>query len=186
MANHQAQLAAPHRRILAALADALLLALSGFVLADVIDWLGVPEEPIFLILYALYHAAFLYLWKGQSPGRWLMGICVVTTSLGSVSMLQALGRSFFRVVVYVALGELLMTFPVDDINLLLAYSIVAAWPALELFLMYRLPSRQSLADLWSQTLVVSVPPVQPHRAPAGPMYSEVDAEFGGAPRRGPR
>lgn len=186
MANHHNHLAAPHRRVLAALADFLLLALSGFVLVEISDQLQVPAEPLLLILYVLYHAAFLYLWKGQSPGRRLMDVCVVTTSFGPLSMLQALGRPFSRVVIYVMLGELLMTYPVDDINLVSAYAILATWPALELLLMYRLPSRQSLADLWGQTLVVSVPPVQPHRAPAGPMYSEVDAEFGGAPRRGPR
>jgi uncharacterized RDD family membrane protein YckC len=186
MASHHTQLAAPHRRILAALADLLLLVVFGFVLAEVIDWFEIPAEPFFLFLYVLYHAAFLLLWKGQSPGRRLMDICVVSSSFGALSVLQALGRPFFRVLIYVMLGEVLMTYPIDEINLTIAYAIVATWPALDLLLMYRLPSRQSLADLWSQTLVVNVPPVQPHRAPAGPMYSATDAEFGGAPRRGPR
>jgi uncharacterized RDD family membrane protein YckC len=186
MQNQHAHLAAPHRRVLAALADFLLLALSGFVLSELIDRFEAPAEPLFLIFYVLYHGLFLYFWNGQSPGRRLMDICVVTTSHGPLSMLQALGRPFVRVVVYVIFGEVLMMYPVDDINLVSAYAIVAAWPAMELLLMYRSQSRQSLADLWSHTLVVSVPPVQPHRAPAGPMYSETDAEFGGSPRRGPR
>jgi hypothetical protein len=53
----------------------------------------------------------------------------------------------------------------------------------ELGMMYTLPTRQTLSDLVSRTLVVNVPPPQPHRAPAAPMYSPTDAEFGVRPGR---
>jgi hypothetical protein len=52
----------------------------------------------------------------------------------------------------------------------------------ELGMMFTLPTRQTLADLVARTLVINVPPPQPHRAPAAPMYSATDAEFGVRPR----
>lgn len=42
---------------------------------------------------------------------------------------------------------------------------------------------QSVADFLSGTLVVKLPPPQAHRAPAVPMFSAHDAEFGVPPRR---
>jgi hypothetical protein len=47
-------------------------------------------------------------------------------------------------------------------------------------------TRQTLADRVARSLVVNLPPLQPHRAPAGPMYSATDKEFGFPPRRPPR
>src|SRR5690606_31418931 len=41
----------------------------------------------------------------------------------------------------------------------------------------------TLADLVASTRVVNTPPLQPHRAPAAPMYSATDAEFGYPPRK---
>jgi hypothetical protein len=41
----------------------------------------------------------------------------------------------------------------------------------------------TIADIVAHTRVVNTPPPQPHRAPAGPMYSATDAEFGYQPRR---
>lgn len=40
---------------------------------------------------------------------------------------------------------------------------------------------QSLADLLSHALVVTLPQVQPHRAPAAPMFSRGHVEFGRVP-----
>jgi hypothetical protein len=53
--------------------------------------------------------------------------------------------------------------------------------AIDLVLISSLQFKQSLADLICRTLVVNAPPPRPHRAPAGPMHSSLDAEFG--PRR---
>jgi hypothetical protein len=55
--------------------------------------------------------------------------------------------------------------------------------AVDIALITFLSTQQSLPDLISRTLVVNTPPVQPHRAPAGPMYSASDAEFGIPPRK---
>jgi len=45
------------------------------------------------------------------------------------------------------------------------------------------PWRRSVADVLFGTMVINVPPPQPHRASAAPMYSPDDAEFGLRPRR---
>lgn len=37
---------------------------------------------------------------------------------------------------------------------------------------------RTLTDRFAGTIVISMPPPQPHRAPAFPMYSRHDAEFG--------
>jgi hypothetical protein len=50
-------------------------------------------------------------------------------------------------------------------------------------LLFSLRSRRTIADFVAGTLVVNTPPLQPHRAPAAPMYSAGDAEFGYAPRK---
>ncbi len=49
--------------------------------------------------------------------------------------------------------------------------------------MSTLPTRQSTSDLLCRTFVVSALPLQPHRAPAAPMFSATDAKFGVRPQR---
>lgn len=186
MAYRGTPLAAPHRRILAALADLLVIAVCGFVLVEGLGLFPEAAEVFFLTLYVMYHGAFSLRWRGQSPGQKLMGIGVVTTSLSVLSESQSFGRPLVRVATYWIVGMLLNTYHFEDMDLLPGLTFAAAWPTVEILLLYRLPTRQTLADLCCQTLVVNVPPVQPHRAPAGPMYSADDVEFGGAPRGGPK
>jgi len=52
-------------------------------------------------------------------------------------------------------------------------------------LLERSASRETLTDRLAGSLVVNLPPLQPHRAPAVPMYSATDAEFGHPPSRPP-
>jgi len=48
------------------------------------------------------------------------------------------------------------------------------------------PLSRSITDRVARSLVVNIPPPQPHRAPAVPtMYSAPDAEFGPRPQTGP-
>ena len=59
------------------------------------------------------------------------------------------------------------------------FEVVSWLPiAMEAGLIVFHPLRRSLADLVAGTVVVASPPVQPHRAPAAPMFSKSDAEFG--------
>lgn len=45
------------------------------------------------------------------------------------------------------------------------------------------PQRRTVADLLAGTVVVSMPPYRPHRAPAMPMYSADDTELGSPPQK---
>lgn len=53
----------------------------------------------------------------------------------------------------------------------------------EVDFLFSMASRRTGADLVSGTMVVNTPPPQPHRAPAAPMYSPNDAEFGYPPQK---
>ena len=66
----------------------------------------------------------------------------------------------------------------------LAFKLVPSllWLA-EYSLLKSSPVRQTLADKVARTVVVNTPTWEPHRAPAIPMYSATDAEFGHPPSR---
>ena len=52
----------------------------------------------------------------------------------------------------------------------------------ETTLLERSVAGRTIADRLAGSIVVNLPPLQPHRAPAAPMYSASDAEFGQPPR----
>jgi uncharacterized RDD family membrane protein YckC len=139
------------------------------------------QMELVLSVYALYHAAFYWLSDGQTPGLRIFDVRTVSAIGGlELSPGQALVRAGFRPLLLYVLGWVVNSagFPVNVVVV-----IVLAPPLCELGMMFTLPSRQTLSDLLSGTLVVNVPPPQPHRAPAVPMYSATDAEFGVPPRR---
>jgi hypothetical protein len=103
---------------------------------------------------------------------------VSTTGGGALSIVKIVVRSGLRPVMLTVFGWTTLTFfagPGFRVEVLFAPLL------LELGMMFTLPTRQTLSDLVARTLVVNVPPPQPHRAPAGPMYSPSDAEFGFPP-----
>lgn len=63
-------------------------------------------------------------------------------------------------------------------------SILSMWIA-DVALLRQSPTRQTIADRLSRTLVVNMPPRQPHPAPAIPMFSATDREFGTPPKDRP-
>jgi len=146
---------------------------------------GRPELELALIMYALYHLVFYALWGGQTLGLRLFDIKAVSAAGGNeLSRIQILVRAGFRPLLLYALGW--TAYLVARHQFSVAAVMVLAPLLGELGMMLTLPSRQTLSDLVSRTLVVKVPPPQPHRAPAAPMYSPTDAEFGvrpGKPRR---
>jgi len=136
-------------------------------------------EALIPVAYFAYHAAFLYLWAGQSPGRRTFDITVVPARGGELRAWQALARSLARPLFILAAAAPML----DSISFSTAAQIAFVVALLEIGLLYTLASRRTAADLVSGTLVVNTPPLQPHRAPAAPMYSATDAEFGYPPRR---
>ena len=133
------------------------------------------------ITYALYHLVFFWFLAGATPGLRAFDMQVVRASDGrELSIVRAVVRSGFRPLLLCVIGWSADFFLVSFNPLGPA---LAAPLLLELGMMFTLPSRQTLSDLVANTLVVNVPPPQPHRAPAAPMYSPTDAEFGLPPRR---
>jgi uncharacterized RDD family membrane protein YckC len=105
---------------------------------------------------------------------------IVSVKGGSeLSVGQMFLRSMFRPMFLYAIGwtAIVVSPPPSVLMVVLAAPLVVV-----LGMMFTLPSRQTLADLVARTLVINVPPPQPHRAPAAPMYSATDAEFGVRPR----
>lgn len=126
-----------------------------------------------LLLFVCYH------WAGLSNrnfgfGRVVTGIAVVSLKSGSeLTPLQCIARPVVRVVMLLTGGA---------IGLSLHEPLMLLMPLLvELTLLTFHPLRQTLADMICRTAVVNTPPMQPHRAPAVPMFSSNDAEFGPKP-----
>lgn len=174
-----AYLATPFRRIAAGVIDFgaifLVVLLTAAIIQQVrLDLLAIGLASV--LIFIAYHFSFLYFWSGESPGRRMLSIRVVSTRDAiDLTGAQCAGRPVLRFLWLVAF------LPVE-------YASGVPWLSfapllIDLVLMTALPSRQTVADLICRTVVVNTPPPQPHRAPAGPMYSATDAEFGMSAKR---
>jgi len=172
--------ATPRKRLSAAFVDFLLTGLAAILTYALADAAGrrLDFEVLFAIACLVYHGGFLYLWRGQSPGRRTFDITVVSAAGGDLGLWQAVLRGAARPSLVLAASLSIPSKLVDS-----AVQVGAAVLLLETGLLFSVASRRTLADLVSGTLVVNTPPPQPHRAPAVPMYSASDAEFGYPPRR---
>jgi uncharacterized RDD family membrane protein YckC len=93
-------------RFLAWLIDLLvivLIQLAGLWTGMVLDIgrAGLGMAVIFMWQFVAmwgYFALFEWLWHGQTPGKWLLGIRVIQWQGTSISFFQALGRNLVRVV----------------------------------------------------------------------------------------
>lgn len=180
-------IASPFRRVVAGAMD-WILQLFCFALAVGLvasqRFLGVEVVVVAAAVYLLYHAFFFWYFAGATPGQRALNMSVVRASDGSrLSFARGLARTAFRPMFYFAYFWPFLEL-VDWLALspLPARTVYLAPVFLELGMMFTLPSRQTLSDIVARTLVVNVPPPQPHRAPAAPMYSPSDAEFGLPPR----
>jgi uncharacterized RDD family membrane protein YckC len=169
-------LASVQQRLVAFALDSSILLLATLITFGVIDALG--QSPmlivwIFPILYLAYHTAVLTN-HDIAFGRVVASISVVSNRGDAPTLRQALVRGVSRTTL-VALG--------------IAGALGSREPwvifvpsGVEVALMMVSPWRQSIADLVAGTLVVRTPQIQPHRAPAAPMYSATDSEFGLPPK----
>jgi uncharacterized RDD family membrane protein YckC len=175
-------LASPLKRAFAGAADAFVyLLVLVFVLAAVMgtDLRGFGIAFIAGIAtatYVLYHSASFWYLDDATPGMRVLNMRMVRVSGGrALSLTQTLIRPAVRpLLLWVFAGS---AYFLDWRSARVQAALIAPL-LLELGMMFTLPSRQTLSDLVAKTLVVNVPPPQPHRAPAGPMYSPTDAEFG--------
>jgi uncharacterized RDD family membrane protein YckC len=183
MADSSTFTATPRKRLLAAFVDFLLVGLAALLTYALADAAGhrVDFETLVPIAYFAYHSAFIHLWAGQSPGRRNFDITVVSAAGGDLRPWQAIVRSAARP--SMALAASASVGPFASVDFDVHVQIATALLLLEGGLLFSMASRRTGADLISGTLVVNTPPLQPHRAPAAPMYSPKDAEFGYPPQK---
>ena len=172
--------APPAKRLAATAIDgALITACMWFALSLLTrDWYPAEAFAWGLPLgYWLYESACLIHMNGASVGRRLFDIQVVSAfRSGELSWWQSMMRPGARVLLYAVLILYLSPAPArrfDVMSLPLLMEIGRLFTTVSL----------TVSDAVARTRVVNTPPLQPHRAPAAPMYSATDAEFGYPPRQ---
>ena len=148
--------------------------------------LRLDEPALYPALLFLYSVASLLKTKGSTPGKYVRNIIVVSESGRPIDPSQAVLRSMFFALPYALMssGRVDLGFVAPgfgaNIALLGVFYLLA-----EVLALHNSINRRSLADRVCRTLVVRLPPLQPHKAPAVPMFSANDAEFGNPPKRPP-
>jgi|APFEC2959095171_1045051.scaffolds.fasta_scaffold02607_7 uncharacterized RDD family membrane protein YckC len=171
-------LASMERRVIAFAVDFLLLLAVVLVLTVAIE--GQSYAPsitmmVALLLFIAYHWAGLSN-RNYAIGRVITSITVISLKSGpELSALQCIARPSIRLL-WLLTGGLAAAFTRQPIFLFLPLVI-------DTVLLSFHPLRQTVTDMVCSTTVVNSPPLQPHRAPAGPMFSPDDAEFGPKPRK---
>lgn len=180
--------ASPRKRIAAFAFDFFAALLVYLCTAAALEAQGIDmgSSRSFILCVAAYHLLFLLVRGGATFGKSLQHIAVIQNNGKGMRLWQAFARVAVR---YVPL--LLVSVPYPEwelvpalLGLMAKVSAGLLWLR-ELHMLQNSPSRRTLADLVARTLVVNLLPPHTHRAPAGPMYSSTDAEFGVAPRRPP-
>lgn len=186
MASPSSFVATPAKRIAAFVYDFFVVFLGFMVVAVTTELVGqdVSNLATFAACAWVYHGLFLAFREGQTLGKAAQDICVVGVDGQPIRKWQALVRASVRHIPLLLLSINTRDWVLSEAILGLAIKIVAAllWLA-EYSLLTSSPARQTVADRLARTLVVNLPTWQPHRAPAIPMFSADDAEFGQPPKR---
>ena len=132
---------------------------------------------VFAIASFAYHFVCLVVREGRTLGKTAIDICVISSNGQHLSTSQCVLRAGVRTLPFVFLGAK------DPFVALFGAVLLLALVLSEFYLLERSLSRQTVADRVANSLVIKLPPLQPHRAPAGPMYSSNDSEFGFAPKK---
>jgi uncharacterized RDD family membrane protein YckC len=188
--------ASSQNRSLAYLVDLIAASLLFGVAAIATDLLGSSHSlgmvEFSVVLFA-YHACFLLQKDGVSFGKYLRNICVVSASGGKLLPSQCLLRAACIALPWACLASEDFLDALPDLlwDLLPVPSAAVAvlgtmWLFADILILEFTVARRTLTDRLARTLVLNLPPLQPHRAPAVPMYSANDAEFGTPPRRPPQ
>jgi uncharacterized RDD family membrane protein YckC len=172
--------APPAKRLVASSIDVAIVTCCGWFVVNLITREWYPYEALVIGLpaaYWIYESGCLLVLRGGSLGRRLFDIQVVSSIGGTeLEWWQAVLRPGARVALFASFLMYLSPTPAQKLD-------VAFVPFLIETALLFTPLSLTIADIVARTRVVNTPPPQPHRAPAGPMYSATDAEFGPAPRR---
>ena len=174
--------APPNKRLLAAGMDLLCVFSIATCLAPFLKVaeIAVRFEWMTIGVYFIYEAMFLWWWQGQSPGRRLLGTMVLRLSGQRLSWVQAALRPGARMIALILMSDFVFRYSWPDFQ---GDIRIPLFPLIEIGLILTMASRRTVADYVAFTVVANTPPLQPHRAPAAPMYSVRDAEFGFPPSR---
>jgi len=183
MANAAPFVARPARRIAAGIVDLIVMLLFVILAFGIVSHSGQTPHSVEVLLatYALYHVACLSFFHGVTPGIRLLDMQIVAAADGrELSPKQALVRAVFRpALLYAFWSAATYTGAFPEMRFVIAMAPLFV----EVIMMFDFPTRQTLSDVVAGTIVINTPPPQPHRAPAAPMYSASDAEFGARQRR---
>jgi uncharacterized RDD family membrane protein YckC len=184
MANAAPYIASPMRRFFAGVLDALLcIVVTVFGWSLVMAGGALPAASmsnIAFLVYFIYHFFCYAMLHGQTAGLTVFDIKIVRAADGhDLLQWEAALRAGLRPVLVYGIGWAGVTLREPQFVITIAMIPLA----IELGMMFTMPTRQTLSDVVSRTLVVNLPAPQPHRAPAAPMYSASDAEFGVRPQR---
>jgi uncharacterized RDD family membrane protein YckC len=143
----------------------------------------------FALLFVGYNSYFLAFKNGATPGKYIQNIQVLSPLGRSLQGWQATVRAAclgapWALISLDASSNMALAFPLEMRSGL--PTIGAMWIALDALLIECARDKRSLTDRIASTIVVALPPLQPHRAPAVPMFSAHDAEFGTPPKRPPK
>jgi len=146
-----------------------------------------PPLAPFLVLYIGYFAFCMLPPDRNTLGERLNAIAAVTIRGEPLSLPGSIIRAVL--VSFLWAGWMLMDtspprgIPVSVIVALGIFTTLAfCWGVADVISLLVTPSHRTLTDRVLRTVVVNIPPLQPHRAPAGPMYSATDAELGVIPQ----
>jgi len=177
-------------RLIAYAFDIVMVGMAYWFVAYAGQSANTPLESsvVYATLFFGYQLFFLRWNDGSSFGKSLRGICVISAAGTRLALGQAVIRAL-------ALSFPFVLFSAHDFLEALLYRMPDArflailpgvlWCLAELYFAESDSMSRSVTDRIARSLVVNIPPPQPHRAPAIPMYSATDAEFGPRPKKPP-
>jgi uncharacterized RDD family membrane protein YckC len=112
------------------------------------------------MLFFAYHFIALALREGRTLGKAAVEIMVVAASAGRLSPLDSAARAGYR-----TLPLLIAAAPMGEPDVTAGITLLVL-TAIELHLLERSPTRQTVADLLARSVVVDSPPRAPYRVPA--------------------
>lgn len=145
-----------------------------------------PPLPPFLWLYVAYFALCMLPPERNTVGERLTGIAAVTLNGNPLLISQSAARAVLVSFLWAGWMLLMDTSPpralaVTGITVVaIATGLAFAWGVADVIALLLTPTHRTLTDRVLGIVMVKIPPLQPHRAPAGPLYSATDAEFGAA------
>ncbi len=140
---------------------------------------------LFGCIVFLYQLGFLTYKEGITFGKYSRNIQPVSTLGKPLTQAQKIVRALLLSLPYFFIGaERTLIFGAEFVaqgSLAFAPLIGIGLLFADLYPLEFHKQPRTLSDRIARTIVISMPPPQPHRAPAFPMYSRNDAEFGMPP-----